>query len=36
MTQFVLSHVHTRRVRRPLTPSSLRPHVDARVLADTH
>lgn len=36
MTQFDLSHVCTLCVRRPLTPSSLRPLVDARVLADTH
>ena len=36
MTQFDHLRVHTPRVRRSLTPSSLRPLVDARVLADTY
>ena len=36
MTEFDLSHVCTLCVRRPFTPSSQRPLVDARVLADTH
>lgn len=36
MPPFDLSRVHTPRVRRPLTPFSLRPLVDARVLADTY